>query len=65
MAKIVVSLIAFAMIVAFLGNYALSINSVPLWVIILGVLAMVIADVWQDIYSDHSSDRSGATDDQG
>lgn len=36
--------IAFIMIAMFLGEYATTINSVPLWIIIVSVLAMVAAD---------------------
>jgi ABC-type multidrug transport system permease subunit len=36
--------IALLMIVMFLGEYATTINAVPLWIIIVSVLAMVAAD---------------------
>jgi len=32
------------MVAVFLGYYALRIESIPLWIIIIGVLGMVIAD---------------------
>ena len=35
---------AAVMVVVFLGYYALRIESIPLWIIIIGVLGMVIAD---------------------
>ena len=44
MANLVTGLLAVVLIVVFLGNYAIKIAEVPLWVIILAVLAMVIAD---------------------
>jgi hypothetical protein len=36
--------IALAMIAVFLGEYAVTINKLPLWIIILSILAMVAAD---------------------
>lgn len=33
--------------VVFLGHYALTLQSIPLWVIIVGVLSMAIADYVQ------------------
>ncbi len=44
MVNLITGLIAIVIIVAFLGNYAYKINAVPLWIIIVGILAMVIAD---------------------
>ena len=36
--------IAIIGVVVFLGNYAFAINSLPLWIIVVGVLAMPVAD---------------------
>lgn len=33
-----------AMLVVFLGKYAISINSIPLWIIIVGVLVLPFVD---------------------
>lgn len=65
MANMVVGLIAVVMMVLFLGNYALSLNSIALWIIILGVLVMVVADFWQSLRSNSSDDRSSTTHDKG
>ena len=44
--------IALAMIVVFLGEYAVTINKIPLWIIILSILAMVAADYLLSLKSD-------------
>ncbi|MFQ5774691.1 MAG: hypothetical protein ACE5GS_09255 [Kiloniellaceae bacterium] len=49
MARLIAGLAAVLMIVVFLGYYAVSIGSVPLWVIIVAILAMAIFDVWQSL----------------
>ncbi len=37
------------MIVVFLGYYAISIKSLPLWIIIIAILVMVSVDVFQSM----------------
>ncbi len=44
MFTLITGVMAAVMVVVFLGYYALRIESIPLWIIIIGVLGMVIAD---------------------
>ncbi len=44
MFTLIAGVTAAVMVVVFLGYYALRIESIPLWIIIIGVLGMVIAD---------------------
>ncbi len=44
MANLIAGLIAVLLIIVFLGNYAVTLNSVPLWVIIVVVLMMILID---------------------
>ena len=44
--------IALAMIVVFLGVYAVTINAIPLWIIVLSILSMVAADYLLSLKSD-------------
>ncbi|MFQ5755068.1 MAG: hypothetical protein ACE5H7_03130 [Acidiferrobacterales bacterium] len=44
MVTLITGVIAAVMVVVFLAYYALMIHSIPLWLIIIGVLGMVIAD---------------------
>lgn len=44
MFTLISGVMALVMVVVFLGYYALRIESIPLWIIIIGVLGMVIAD---------------------
>ena len=53
---------AAVMVVVFLGYYALRIESIPLWIIIIGVLGMVIADfvqTWRKEQHDTSKSNDG------
>ncbi|MDX1423083.1 MAG: hypothetical protein R3322_08085 [Kiloniellales bacterium] len=57
MIKFVTGLIGTLMMILFLGYYAISLNAIPLWIIILSVLAMV---AWQFIETLKSgNDASG------
>lgn len=58
MVNLVTGLLAIVMIAVFLGNYAIRIAAVPLWVIILAILAMVIADYVLSLKD--SKSRNGA-----
>lgn len=49
MDNIVTGLIALSMLVVFLGFYAYKIISAPLWVIIAGILALAIYDLYDSI----------------
>jgi len=53
MIKFVTGLIGTLMMIVFLGYYAISLNAIPLWVIIVSVLAMV---AWQFIETLKSGD---------
>ncbi len=44
MFTLITGVIAAVLVAVFLGYYALRIESIPLWIIIIGVLGMVIAD---------------------
>ena len=48
-ANMITGLVGVALSVVFLGNYALQINSLPLWLIICAVLLMVIVDYLQSL----------------
>ena len=49
MDNIITGLIAVTMLVVFLGFYAYKIISVPLWIIIVGVLALAIYDFYDSV----------------
>jgi membrane protein implicated in regulation of membrane protease activity len=49
MINLVTGLIGIALVVVFLGNYAVALFSIPLWIIIVAVLAMAIADFVQSV----------------
>jgi hypothetical protein len=44
MVKALTGLIGTVLVVAFLGYYAISLNSIPLWIIVISVLTMVVAE---------------------
>jgi ABC-type phosphate transport system permease subunit len=53
---------ALAMLIVFLGKYAVSIGSLPLWIIIVGVLILPVVDVVLSIRdSDDSGESSGSS----
>ncbi len=57
MTKLVTGLIGTAMIVVFLGYYAVSLNAIPLWIIIGSILAMVCVQFVESLRSnDQDSD---------
>lgn len=47
MASVITGLIAMVVFVVFLSHYALTLNSVPLWIIFVAVAAMALADYVQ------------------
>lgn len=49
MINLVTGLIGVTLAVVFLGNYAVTLASIPLWIIIVTVLAMAIADFVQSV----------------
>ncbi len=52
MFTLITGVTAAVMVVVFLGYYALRIESIPLWIIIIGVLGMVIADFVRTLRQD-------------
>jgi len=57
MVNLITGVIGFSLVATFLGHYAVKLNKLPLWVIILAILAMIAADVIQSVRSD--PDRNG------
>ncbi len=49
MDNLIAGLVGVTMVVVFLGYYAISLNSAPLWVIIGGILFMVCWDYYQSV----------------
>lgn len=46
---------ALAILVVFLGKYAVSIGSIPLWVIIVGVLILPVIDVLKSVKGENGA----------
>lgn len=44
------------MLFVFLGKYAISINSIPLWIIILGTLILPVFDFYKSMKGENESD---------
>lgn len=57
MTNLICGLLPVVLILAFLGNYAVKINSIPLWIIIVSVLALLVADFVRTVRSE--KDNSG------
>lgn len=57
MTNLICGLLPVVLILAFLGNYAVKINSTPLWIIIVSVLALLLADFVRTVRSE--KDNSG------
>ncbi len=49
MVNFITGLIGATMAIIYLGYYAISLNSPPLWVIIVAILSMVCTDVYQSV----------------
>ncbi len=49
MVNAITALIGATMAIIYLGYYAISLNSAPLWVIIVAILFMVCTDVFQSL----------------
>ncbi|MGI9332863.1 MAG: hypothetical protein ACR2RL_06855 [Gammaproteobacteria bacterium] len=47
--ELVAGVIAIVLVVVFLGNYAIVLNTLPLWIIIVGILALPLADFVQTL----------------
>lgn len=52
MSNLIGGLIAVLLVLAFLGFYAVSLRSLPLWIIIVAVLALVMVDFFQSVRKD-------------
>ncbi|MFQ5760089.1 MAG: hypothetical protein ACE5HM_03850 [Acidiferrobacterales bacterium] len=57
MVRLITGLIGVVMVVVFLGYYAYMIGSIPLWLIIVAILAMAIADYVQSLRTDENADE--------
>ena len=53
-------IIALLMMIVFLGKYAVSIGSIPLWIIILGVLILPVIDLFKSMKDE--SPEAGTSD---
>ncbi len=49
MDNFIAGLIGVTMAIVYLGSYAISLNSAPLWVIIVAILFMVCTDYYQSV----------------
>ncbi len=49
MDNIIAGVIGVAMIVVFLGFYVIKLNSIPLWIIIIGIIAMILYEFYESI----------------
>lgn len=57
MANRITGLIAAAMVIVFLGFYAVRLDAIPLWIIIIAILAMVLIDLVQSVRKDKNGPR--------
>ncbi len=57
MDNIIAGVIGVAMIVVFLGFYVIKLNSIPLWIIIAGIIAMISYEFYESIAK--SEDQNG------
>ena len=57
MDNIITGLIAITMLVVFLGFYAYKVISVPLWIIIAGILVLVVYDFYESIVKGEGENR--------
>ncbi len=49
MDNLIAGLIPAAMVIVFLGSYAVRLDAIPLWIIIIAILAMVLIDLVQSV----------------
>lgn len=57
MVRAITGLIGVTLLVVFLGYYAYRIGSIPLWMIIVGILAMAIADYVQSVITGENGNK--------
>ena len=58
--NLITGLIGIALAIVFLGNYAVTLASSPLWVIIVGVLAMAVTDFVQSVRNNRSREKGAS-----
>ncbi len=58
MGNFIAGLVGVTMVIVFLGYYAISLNSAPLWVIIGAILFMVCADYYQSVRKGKKNQRN-------
>ncbi len=49
MGNLIAGLIPAAMVIVFLGFYAVRLGAIPLWIIIIAIIAMVLIDLVQSV----------------
>lgn len=54
-------IIALLMLIVFLGKYAVSIGSIPLWIIIVGVLVLPVYDLFKSMKDSNGDDGTADT----
>ena len=59
MTNLITGLIAVVTIIVFLGNYAIQINKLPLWIVILAILGMVTYDFLISLRHDDGDNEPG------
>jgi len=57
MTNLLTGLLAMLMLLVFLGDYAVRIGSVPLWIIIVGVLMLALYDFLQSVRGGNGNSR--------
>ncbi len=58
MGNLIAGLIPAAMVIVFLGSYAVRLDAIPLWIIIIAILAMVLIDLVQSVRKDGKQTRN-------
>ena len=58
MTNLITGLVAVTIVIVFLGNYAVKLGSIPLWIIIGSILAMAVTDFVQSVRE--RNDNSGS-----
>ncbi len=52
---------ALLMLIVFLGKYAVSIGSIPLWIIIVGVLILPVLDLYKSMKEESGEAKTSDT----
>ncbi len=53
MDNIIAGIIGVGMVVVFLGFYAIKLNSIPLWIILGGIIVMAVIEFFETIKEDN------------